>query len=55
MGGCHTGRDTQTTLTTACFPLTAVDRFGFPATRIPMPAATHILGTTLRSDHGGSP
>ncbi len=55
MGGCHTGRDTHTALTTAGFTLTAVDRFDFPATRIPMPAATHILGTAVRSDHGGTP
>ncbi|APU43413.1 class I SAM-dependent methyltransferase [Streptomyces sp. TN58] len=53
MGGCHTGRDTQTTITGAGFTLTTVGRFDFPETRIPTPAGTHILGTAVRSDHGG--
>ncbi|MEU9670647.1 class I SAM-dependent methyltransferase [Streptomyces bobili] len=55
MGGCHTGRDTQRTIATAGFTLTTIDRFDFPETRIPMPAGTHILGTAVRSDHGGTP
>nr|WP_206325082.1 MULTISPECIES: methyltransferase domain-containing protein [unclassified Streptomyces] len=55
MGGCHTGRDTQTAITAAGFTLTTVDRFDFPKTRIPMPAATHILGTAVRNDRGGTP
>ncbi|MBO8196387.1 methyltransferase domain-containing protein [Streptomyces oryzae] len=48
MGGCHTGRDTQAALTAAGFTLTTVDRFTFPATRVPSPAGTHILGTAVR-------
>lgn len=52
MGGCHTGRDTQTAITTAGFTVTVVDRFRFPATRIPSPAATHLLGTAERADLG---
>ncbi|WP_314612867.1 class I SAM-dependent methyltransferase [Streptomyces stackebrandtii] len=55
MGGCHTGRDTQTAITATGFTLTTVDRFDFPTTRIPMPAGTHILGTAVRSDYGGTP
>lgn len=53
MDSCHTGRDTRTTITTADFTLTTGDRFDFPKTRIPVPAGTHILGTAVRSDHGG--
>ncbi|QOV41583.1 methyltransferase domain-containing protein [Streptomyces ferrugineus] len=48
MGGCHTGRDTQAAIATAGFTVTTVDRFPFPATRVPSPAATHILGTAER-------
>lgn len=54
MGGYHTGRDTQRTITDAGFTLTTVDRFDFPETRIPMPAGAHILGTAVCSDHGGT-
>ncbi|MET8969633.1 class I SAM-dependent methyltransferase [Streptomyces hydrogenans] len=51
MGGCHTGRDTLTTLTTAGFTPTTVDRFEFPETRLPTPAGSHILGTAVRGEH----
>ncbi|MER6616730.1 class I SAM-dependent methyltransferase [Streptomyces xantholiticus] len=54
MGGCHTGRDSQRTITNAGFTLTTVDRFNFPESRIPMPAGTHILGTAVRSDQAGT-
>ncbi|MER7515623.1 class I SAM-dependent methyltransferase [Streptomyces sp. NPDC126499] len=47
-GGCHTGRDTLTALVTAGFALGTVDRFAFPRTRVPLPTATHILGTAVR-------
>ncbi|MDN0199272.1 class I SAM-dependent methyltransferase [Streptomyces sp. S.PNR 29] len=50
MGGCHTGRDTQAVITAAGFALISVDRFTFPATRVPSPAAVHILGTAVRTD-----
>lgn len=53
-GGCHTGRDTQAALTAAGFTLTDVDRFAFPETRIPLPVATHILGTAVRPHSGGA-
>ncbi|WP_406263752.1 class I SAM-dependent methyltransferase [Streptomyces sp. NBC_00191] len=52
MGGCHTGRDTQAAITAPGFTLTTVDQFTFPATRIPSPAATHMLGTAVRPDLG---
>lgn len=48
MGGCHVGRDTQTAITAAGFRLTEVETFSFPDTRLPSPAATHILGTAQR-------
>ncbi|MFE4414282.1 class I SAM-dependent methyltransferase [Streptomyces sp. NPDC056821] len=47
-GGCHTGRDTQSAITAAGFTLTEAERFAFPETRLPLPAATHILGTAER-------
>lgn len=49
-GGCHTGRDTVAAITSAGFTLTDVDRFLFPETSIPTPAATHVLGTALRPE-----
>lgn len=51
-GGCHTGRDTVAAITTAGFALTDVDRFLFPQTRIPAPAAAHVLGTALADGSG---
>jgi hypothetical protein len=53
MGGCHTGRDTQAAITTAGFTLTSLEKFPFPETRVPSPAATHILGTAERPRPGG--
>jgi ubiquinone/menaquinone biosynthesis C-methylase UbiE len=47
-GGCHTGRDTQAAITAVGFTFTDVARFAFPETRIPLPSATHILGTAVR-------
>jgi ubiquinone/menaquinone biosynthesis C-methylase UbiE len=48
-GGCHTGRDTQAAITAAGFTTTQAERFDFPATRLPFPAATHVLGTAKRT------
>ncbi|MFJ3906343.1 class I SAM-dependent methyltransferase [Streptomyces sp. NPDC090025] len=48
-GGCHTGRDTRSAIV-AGFTLRSVDTFAFPETRVPSPAATHILGTAVRPD-----
>ncbi|MFI8823916.1 class I SAM-dependent methyltransferase [Streptomyces sp. NPDC053431] len=50
MGGCHTGRDTESAIAAAGFTITAVDRFAFPPTRVPMPATAHILGTAVRTE-----
>lgn len=47
-GGCHTGRVTEAAIRGAGFDVTALDRFAFPATRVPLPAAAHILGTAVR-------
>ncbi|MEV0642932.1 class I SAM-dependent methyltransferase [Streptomyces sp. NPDC050619] len=55
MGGCHTGRDTQAAISAAGFTLASVERFPFPETRLPSPAATHILGTAERPHPGGRP
>jgi ubiquinone/menaquinone biosynthesis C-methylase UbiE len=53
MGGCHTGRDTQAAIGAAGFTLTSLEKFAFPETRVPSPAATHILGTAERPRPGG--
>ncbi|MEU3610479.1 methyltransferase domain-containing protein [Streptomyces sp. NPDC035033] len=55
MGGCHTGRDTRSAIASAGFTFTAVERFDFPSTRIPMPATVHILGTAVRPAPGSAP
>ncbi|CCK28687.1 methyltransferase type 11 [Streptomyces davaonensis JCM 4913] len=54
MGGCHTGRDTQNAIADAGFRITSVKKFPFPPTRLPSPAATHILGTAERPRPGGA-
>lgn len=51
-GGCHTGRDTQTAVIAAGFSITQAEKFAFPETRFPFPAATHILGTAERTRPG---
>ncbi|MFJ9812621.1 class I SAM-dependent methyltransferase [Streptomyces sp. NPDC101158] len=52
VGGCHTGRDTGSAITAAGFTVTAMDRFAFPETRVPLPAGAHILGTAVRGGPG---
>lgn len=47
-GGCHTSRDTESTLRTVGFTITQIDHFTFPATRIPLPAGSHIQGIAVR-------
>ncbi|GAA2628306.1 class I SAM-dependent methyltransferase [Streptomyces vastus] len=54
MGGCHTGRDTQAAITATGFTLTSLEKFAFPETRVPSPAATHILGTAERPRPGST-
>jgi ubiquinone/menaquinone biosynthesis C-methylase UbiE len=48
VGGCHTGRDTLTAITTAGFRLISTHRFRFPDSRLPSPAAPHVLGVARR-------
>ncbi|MBB1241980.1 methyltransferase domain-containing protein [Streptomyces durbertensis] len=47
-GGCHTGRDTRSAITAAGFTVTEIEHFPFPPTRVPSPAAAHVLGTAVR-------
>ncbi|MGQ4383532.1 class I SAM-dependent methyltransferase [Streptomyces sp. SAS_270] len=52
-GGCHTGRETQAAITAVGFTVTELEKFTFPETRFPFPAATHILGTAEQTGLGG--
>jgi ubiquinone/menaquinone biosynthesis C-methylase UbiE len=52
-GGCHTGRDTIAALTAAGFRVSDLERFTFPETRVPSPAAAHVLGTAVRPEPAG--
>ncbi|KAF4408485.1 MULTISPECIES: class I SAM-dependent methyltransferase [Streptomyces] len=52
-GGCHTGRDTEAAVTAAGFTVTHLEKFAFPAARVPSPAATHILCTAERARTAG--
>ncbi|SCG76694.1 class I SAM-dependent methyltransferase [Micromonospora inositola] len=47
-GGCHTGRDTVSAIGAAGFTVVELDRFRFPPSRIPAPAAPHVLGAAVR-------
>ncbi|WP_328439738.1 class I SAM-dependent methyltransferase [Nocardia puris] len=49
-GGCHSGRDTLGALDAAGFTLAEIDRFRFPDTAFPFPAAEHVLGTAVVSE-----
>lgn len=53
-GGCHTGRDTRAAIAAAGFTFTRIEGFAFPATRVPSPAAAHILGTAERPREPGA-
>jgi ubiquinone/menaquinone biosynthesis C-methylase UbiE len=48
LAGCHTGRDTAAAITAAGFTIDNIDRFRFPDSGPPQPAAPHILGTATR-------
>jgi ubiquinone/menaquinone biosynthesis C-methylase UbiE len=48
LGGCHTSRDTLAAITTAGFEVTSLQRFRFPESRLPQPAAPHVLGVAHR-------
>ncbi|TYB38741.1 methyltransferase domain-containing protein [Micromonospora sp. AP08] len=45
--GCHTARDTVAAIRAAGFTVVELDRFRFPPTGIPGPAAPHVLGTAV--------
>ncbi|MFV2113192.1 class I SAM-dependent methyltransferase [Micromonospora sp. LOL_025] len=47
-GGCHTGRDTVGAIRAAGFTVTELDAFRFPDSRLPAPAAPHVLGVATR-------
>jgi ubiquinone/menaquinone biosynthesis C-methylase UbiE len=48
LGGCHTSRDTLAAITAAGFEITSLQRFRFPDSRLPQPAAPHVLGVAHR-------
>jgi ubiquinone/menaquinone biosynthesis C-methylase UbiE len=52
VGGCHTSRDTLAAITAAGFKITSVQRFRFPESRLPQPAAPHVLGVAHRPSSG---
>ncbi|WP_280385903.1 class I SAM-dependent methyltransferase [Nocardia wallacei] len=52
VGGCHTGRDLLSALGAAGFTVTEVERFRFPDTAFPSPAAEHVLGTAVLGSRG---
>jgi ubiquinone/menaquinone biosynthesis C-methylase UbiE len=47
-GGCHMTRDTAAEIENAGFAIERIRRLRWPETRVPLPAAPHILGTALR-------
>lgn len=49
-GGCHTARDTTAAIRGAGFEITTMRRLRFPDSRIPPPAAPHVLGVATRPD-----
>jgi ubiquinone/menaquinone biosynthesis C-methylase UbiE len=56
VGGCHTGRDTATTIQKAGFVIERLDRLGRADTGLPFPTAPQILGTAIRPAlTGGQP
>ena len=48
-GGCHTARDPLPLLAQAGFSVTSMRRYRFPDTRLPSPAAPHVLGAARRA------
>lgn len=48
-GGCHTARDTVGAIEAAGFTVERLDRFRFPDSRAPNPAAPHALGVARHS------
>ncbi len=52
LGGCHTSRDTLAAITATGFEITSVQRFRSPESRLPQPAAPHVLGVAHRPSSG---
>jgi ubiquinone/menaquinone biosynthesis C-methylase UbiE len=48
MGGCHTGRDTESEVLAAGFGLVSLERFNFPPSQAPSLAGSFILGVAER-------
>jgi ubiquinone/menaquinone biosynthesis C-methylase UbiE len=48
LGGCHTSRHTLAAISAAGFQITSIQRFRFPKSRLPQPAAPHVLGVAHR-------
>jgi SAM-dependent methyltransferase len=49
LGGCHTSRDTLAAITAAGFRISSLQQFRLPESRLPQPAAPHVLGVAHRS------
>lgn len=49
LGGCHSGRDTESAIRAAGFTITDIDRFDFPDGHVKGPASRHILGAATRT------
>lgn len=47
-GGCHTAVDPVAAIEGAGFEVTALRRFRFPDTRLPLPTTPHVLGLARR-------
>ncbi len=47
-GGCHTARDPLGVIEEVGFEVTSVRRLRFPDSRVPVPAAPHVLGVARR-------
>jgi len=47
-GGCHVSRDTAAAIEAAGFAVEEMERFRFPAVRLPLPTSPHILGVARR-------
>jgi hypothetical protein len=46
------GRDTLAAVSAAGFTIDRLERFAFPDTPLPHPAAAHVLGTAIRHGNG---
>ncbi|CAN5318939.1 class I SAM-dependent methyltransferase [soil metagenome] len=53
-GGCHTARDALGVIEDVGFEVTSVRRLRFPDSRVPVPAAPHVLGVARRRHASGT-